>query len=681
MPKKFNTPIEIVGDAVVNAAGDFLTYSGEAISKRIPSEVLSDIGAIAVVSGVSVVTHGENEATARPTGAAVVYWIGSVEPENAENGDIWYNAGEAPSATLDSLSDVEITDIASGEILKWNGSTWVNNTLAEAGISATGHGHTIGDVTGLEEALGAKLDAESAFDGDYNSLDNLPTLFDGDYESLENLPDLFDGEYTSLSNIPSTFTPSGHVHATTDVTSGTFTVPYGGTGLSTITSNSYLKGNGTGNLVQRTYSEVKTDLSLNNVENTALSTWVGASSITTLGTITTGTWNGTDIAVADGGTGRSTLTSGSYLVGAGTSQVSLLTSAEVLTDIGAAADSAVVKLSGDQTIAGVKTFSSTIVGSVNGNAATATALETARNINGTSFNGTANITVPGNFTNRTTNESGHLAFIGTTATGNQSLYTNTGLRVNPSTATITATTFSGALSGNASTATALATGRTIAISGAVTGTATSFNGTGNITIPITALDVGSATAGTLAVARGGTGIASYTTNNYIRASGSTSLEQRTPSQVLSDIGAAASSHNHDSRYMIIVEHGSTGSTARPAGATAVYWIGSVEPVNAEDGDIWYNSEEGTSQTLDGLANVTITSNSTGEILKWNGSVWVNNTLAEAGIASATEVSIVVVHGSTAGTARPAGAAHVIWKGSVEPENGEPGDVWYDTTGD
>jgi len=36
------------------------------------------------------------------------------------------------------------------------------------------------------------------------------------------------------------------------------------------------------------------------------STYAGQSSITTLGTITTGTWNGTDIAVADGGTGSST---------------------------------------------------------------------------------------------------------------------------------------------------------------------------------------------------------------------------------------------------------------------------------------------------------------------------------------------------------------------------------------
>lgn len=45
----------------------------------------------------------------------------------------------APSAhTLDSHSNVTITSNSSGEILKWNGTAWINNTLAEAGIAATG---------------------------------------------------------------------------------------------------------------------------------------------------------------------------------------------------------------------------------------------------------------------------------------------------------------------------------------------------------------------------------------------------------------------------------------------------------------------------------------------------------------------------------------------------------------
>lgn len=53
----------------------------------------------------------------------------------------------------------------------------------------------------------------------------------------------------------------------------------------------------------------------------------------------------------------------------------------------------IVGTTDNQTIGGTKTFSETIVGSINGNAATADKLKTARTINGTSFNGTANINI------------------------------------------------------------------------------------------------------------------------------------------------------------------------------------------------------------------------------------------------------------------------------------------------
>jgi hypothetical protein len=49
-------------------------------------------------------------------------------------------------------------------------------------------------------------------------------------------------------------------------------------------------------------------------------TYVGQSTITTLGTITTGTWNGTDIAVADGGTGASTAADARTNIAAGGTQ-------------------------------------------------------------------------------------------------------------------------------------------------------------------------------------------------------------------------------------------------------------------------------------------------------------------------------------------------------------------------
>ena len=86
------------------------------------------------------------------------------------------------------------------------------------------------------------------------------------------------------------------------------------------------------------------------------------------------------------------------------------------------------------------TFAGPLTGAVTGNASTATALATARTIGGVSFDGTANINLPG-----------------VNATGNQ------------------------ATSGNAATATALATGRTIGMTGDVVWTSASFDGSGNVT--------------------------------------------------------------------------------------------------------------------------------------------------------------------------------------------------------
>jgi len=57
-------------------------------------------------------------------------------------------------------SDVTITAITSGELPKWNGSAWINNTLAEAGISATGHTHLEANITDLDKYTQAAADAK-----------------------------------------------------------------------------------------------------------------------------------------------------------------------------------------------------------------------------------------------------------------------------------------------------------------------------------------------------------------------------------------------------------------------------------------------------------------------------------------------------------------------------------------
>ena len=87
----------------------------------------------------------------------------------------------------------------------------------------------------------------------------------------------------------------------------------------------------------KTYAIAGTDV----LSGTTLGAGVTASSLTSVGTITTGTWTATDIAVADGGTGRSTATAYAVLCGGTTSTAAhqsiagVGTSGQVLTSNGA----------------------------------------------------------------------------------------------------------------------------------------------------------------------------------------------------------------------------------------------------------------------------------------------------------------------------------------------------------
>ena len=151
-----------------------------------------------------------------------------------------------------------------------------------------------------------------------------------------------------------------------------------------------------------------------------------------------------------------------------------------------------------------------------GNAATATTLQTARTIGGVSFNGSADINLPGVNTAGNQNTSGTAAvstaatvttsstasafkvpFANTTAstTGNYGLLQDSEatFTYNPSTNTLVAGTFSGALSGNATTATtattanALNTGNnyqvnSLGVGTTASGTAGSITAAGSITL-------------------------------------------------------------------------------------------------------------------------------------------------------------------------------------------------------
>lgn len=95
--------------------------------------------------------------------------------------------------------------------------------------------------------------------------------------------------------------------------------------------------------------------------------------------------------------------------------------------------------------------------------------------------------------------------------------------------------------GNAATATKLATARSFSIAGGATAVAANFDGSGNVVLNVTGLDMSKATAGILGVARGGTGLGTVAAGSYLTGAGAGALVPRTPAQVLDDIQALSRS--------------------------------------------------------------------------------------------------------------------------------------------
>ena len=249
-------------------------------------------------------------------------------------------------------------------------------------------------------------------------------------------------------------------------------------------------------------------VTLTNLASGTLTATIAANSVA-LGTDTTGNYVG---AGAVSGTGLS----GSLAAEGGTFTVtSNATSANTASTIVArdasgnfTAGTITASLTGD--VSGSS-------GSTTGNAATATILQTARTIGGVSFNGGAAINLPGVDTTGNQNTSGNAAtatyaaavtltadnataatnypLFANAATGNLSPRTDTGLTYNPSTGVLTSTTFSGALSGNATTSSSTtgnaATATVLATARAINGV--NFNGSGAITVTAAAGTLSGAT--------------------------------------------------------------------------------------------------------------------------------------------------------------------------------------------
>jgi len=234
-----------------------------------------------------------------------------------------------------------------------------------------------------------------------------------------------------------------------------------------------------------------------------------------------------------------------------------------------------VMTEGTQTINGAKTFGSTITGSLNGNAETATKLADTRTLWGQNFNGGANVS--GNITGAGTIEFGTQTNKATLTytTNTARTYTvpdaggNANFVMTEGTQTINgAKTFgsaiTGSITGNAGTATTLATTRTIwgqnFNGGAnVTGNLTSvgnITGTGAVTL--------TATSGTLGLAATGANIITASTNATermrITSAGDVGIGTTNPGYKLEVNGSFAATTksfiiNHPTKPGMKLQHG------------------------------------------------------------------------------------------------------------------------------
>jgi hypothetical protein len=195
----------------------------------------------------------------------------------AEKGAFDFNSGVLYFTPASSRKTIAFLDSA---------ITGFTGTLS---ISNGGSGQTSANA-----ALNAFLPSQTGNSGKYLTTD-------GSNTSWVTISGLGVGTVTSVAVTGSEFTITG----SPITTSGTINLSITNSAITLAKlaniADATILGNDTGGSaapVALSASAIKTLLSLNSVENTALSTWAGTANIVTVGTITTGVWSGT--AIVDG---------------------------------------------------------------------------------------------------------------------------------------------------------------------------------------------------------------------------------------------------------------------------------------------------------------------------------------------------------------------------------------------
>lgn len=200
--------IKDVSDPTDDASGSSKTATIDGITTFVNAN--ASLAAARITSGTM--------ADARIAESNVTQHEAALTITEAQISDLGSYLTDITGQAIGSLANVTISAIASGEILKWNGTAFINNTLAEAGIAAASHTHVEADITDLgayiEDITGEVIGSLS--DVSISGVANDEVL---SYEA---------GNWINKTAAEAGLAAASHSHAASDITSGTLVHERGG---------------------------------------------------------------------------------------------------------------------------------------------------------------------------------------------------------------------------------------------------------------------------------------------------------------------------------------------------------------------------------------------------------------------------------------------------------------------